>query len=516
MSEDNKALEILITTKAELSGAKALEESLQRQIGAAKALGKGDDVKRLTADLTSVRAAMGKATEGNSDLAKELEHGGEAAEEAGISHRELRKTLLDIGNVAAPGAGHALMELAGGPVGVALALVAVFELVKERLKETEEESDKLAEALNEPMNGGAETVEKAWGAAATAMGDYFAKMKTAGQDNDPEATQLKRIKELTDAEVDSAKKRVQAMADVQEAQLRTSGASELAIQLLHAQTERAIATLDQQRDHQNGVALLEKEQLDRLAKTQELYERVATAKKEFGEAKVKYDQDNALLQNAQDILAGKGKEGEALKKQQDDATKEYDEASTNVRNAKEAGLPEEYQEVFADKLREAQEKMERAARERERYQKVVRELGPEGNQIARDYEYKTAHSALDQAVAASEVNKTRLVQLPAEIDQAQKVESVKQQGNEFAGALKGGSQAISGDYAVNSEDYQAMILQFKESQKAGLELVKAAHEAAAAHSDALQGIQSALRSLQQANQWLINQINQAKDLGYNH
>jgi hypothetical protein len=61
MADDQKKLSIEITTHAELAGAQQLAESLEQSIGKAKALGKVDEVKKLSADLDMVRGSIGKA-----------------------------------------------------------------------------------------------------------------------------------------------------------------------------------------------------------------------------------------------------------------------------------------------------------------------------------------------------------------------------------------------------------------------------------------------------------------------
>ena len=173
MSADSKELSILITTKAELAGAQQLERSLEADIGKAKALGNLPEVERLSTQLTAVRGAMGRASEGSKELKKSMEEESEAAEFLHHNHRALHQTLDEIGNQAAPGAGRALGAMLMGPLGPAVALVSVVGLLKEKYDAWNESLLKAAEnAATADFAGGIEAARKAVEAGESALAGY--------------------------------------------------------------------------------------------------------------------------------------------------------------------------------------------------------------------------------------------------------------------------------------------------------------------------------------------------------
>lgn len=84
------------------------------------------------------RASLESVKSSTTELSKEVD-------KSVISQHELRKVMTEIGNSVAPGMGHALAELAFGPVGAALAIGSAFEMVRDRIKETNAEMDKMGE-----------------------------------------------------------------------------------------------------------------------------------------------------------------------------------------------------------------------------------------------------------------------------------------------------------------------------------------------------------------------------------
>ena len=470
------------------------------------------DVKAAQDLVTETAKAAGKAGEAHGEMGKGIKAAGEAAEESGISHRELRHTLLEIGNVAAPGAGRALSELAMGPIGAVLALVGAFEMLKRNLEEADKEADKLAEALEQPMDGGVASLETAWDNAAKRMGDYFAAMADAGRDKDPEATKLKQIKEITDAETASAKTIIQALAEVEEARLKNNGGSPEAIAALKLRTEEQLKALDQQRDHKNGVGLLQQEQTDDLAKTQGLYANTKKTSDLLKNAEWQHDHDEKLLAGAREVVSGKGELGEALKKKQEEAQKKLEAAQA---------LPNTRQEIVGGALfaievdnrgnkekaiTAAEEESNRVQLERARFQKVVKQLGPEGNETARQAKLKEAQDAAKNASELDQKNKARIVQLQAEIDQAQKVEGIKNEGDATGQLLKRGAGAISGDGAAMHQTIQAAMAELKANQKITNDLAAAAHAATLGHKEVATALTQVLNELRQAQATLARQI----------
>jgi hypothetical protein len=137
MADDQKVLEILLKTRAELAGAKQLEDSLERQIGAAKALGDVDGLKKLTPQLEAVRGSIKAATEGNTELAAAEKESSEAAEFLHHNHRQLHLLMHEMGGEAGH-LGGALLNAFRGPVGPALALGGIIALLKNKFDENAE------------------------------------------------------------------------------------------------------------------------------------------------------------------------------------------------------------------------------------------------------------------------------------------------------------------------------------------------------------------------------------------
>ena len=135
MSDDNKTLEILLTTKAELAGAQQLAAQLERQIGQAKALGK--DYSDLKKQLDQVNAATQNVAPELKHLAGGEEEASSAAELMHHNHRQLHMLLGELGARSVPGLTEALMGLSMGPVGAVVAIAAAFELWKYRIEAAE-------------------------------------------------------------------------------------------------------------------------------------------------------------------------------------------------------------------------------------------------------------------------------------------------------------------------------------------------------------------------------------------
>ena len=102
MSDENKELSFTISTKAELAGAAATAQSLEMQIGKAKALGK--DYSELSDQLKRVRTAMDEAD----PSAKTV---GETVEKTTGQSRAFHTVLGEL-NRLIPGLGHALHPVA--------------------------------------------------------------------------------------------------------------------------------------------------------------------------------------------------------------------------------------------------------------------------------------------------------------------------------------------------------------------------------------------------------------------
>jgi len=339
--------------------------------------------------------------------------------------------------VAAPGAGRALMELAMGPVGAGLALVAVYEMLKKSLEDDEAEMDKIAEAASKPETGGIKAVQDAWDSAAESLGKYYAKMSTAGEDNDPVATQIKRVKEMADAQTEASKKIVEALGQSTIARLRDSGASKEQIALAEANLKSQLAALDQQKEHATGSASLAEEQRARLAQNNKLKSDADAATEAAAAAKKKFTDDQEVLKHAREALAApdteKGSLAERLKNanaKMEDAQSIPDQTVTSgsfgavvtdnsaMKNKAIADAQDEIDKVNAEVAARKKEKAQLEASEKDRSK--AKEIADEDARRKQE---------------ASEKNQGRLRELPGEITQANNVEATKDHAQQVIDVL---------------------------------------------------------------------------------
>ncbi len=157
-------LEYKIKTSAELAGAEAAADSLERQIGKAKAL--KQDYSALETQLKTLRGSIEEyksATKSETDAADELKRANdqladsvhtvsrseaemaEQSEHATISHRGLHKIAGELNRVL-PGLGEVMMVAFNPVVASIVILVGVFSKLIESIKETNEEMAKMAAA----------------------------------------------------------------------------------------------------------------------------------------------------------------------------------------------------------------------------------------------------------------------------------------------------------------------------------------------------------------------------------
>ena len=383
-------------------------------------------------ELTDATKQTGAATQVVSD---ELKKSGETAIETGLSHHELKKVLLDIGNVAAPGAGRALMELAMGPVGVGLALVGVYEMLHRQLEADEEAADQLAEILSKPMNAGVEGVQKAWDEAAVSLGKYYAKLKTAGQDSDPIATEIKRIKEKTDAQIDGTKKIIEALGKEEVAAIRVRDAkagktkeqTENDVAAAQARTAAQLDILDTAKTKADGQGSLVDEQKKRAAQNARLQREAAEATEAARQASLKFENDQASLKSAQQALDPETPAGKALKKRSEDAAKKMEDAQSipdqTVTSSSFGAVVRDNSAMKQKAIADAQSEIDSAEKERQRYKKLADQLA--ASESVRETAFATAEEEKNTKQSASVKNQTRLRELPVEIKQSGEVEDIQ-------------------------------------------------------------------------------------------
>ncbi|MEI8288669.1 MAG: hypothetical protein WCH99_04305 [Verrucomicrobiota bacterium] len=126
-------LEYKIITTAELAGAEAAAEALERQIGKAKAL--KQDYSGLDAQLKTIRGSLDEHKKGLEDSSNATEGLNKHVEGSRMLFGELDRIV--------PGLGHAIHAAFSGPVGAAFGLAAVVYEVKHALDETSAALDEM-------------------------------------------------------------------------------------------------------------------------------------------------------------------------------------------------------------------------------------------------------------------------------------------------------------------------------------------------------------------------------------
>ena len=386
-----------------------------------------------------------------------------AAAESGISHRELRKVLTDIGNTAAPGAGRAMGELAMGPLGAALALLSAYELLKKSLDDDSEAADKLAEELAKPDTAGIKGVQEAWDTATKSYGEYLAKLKNAGADNDPIKTEIDRAKELTVAKLEAQKKIQEAMGDkagaayTQESIDKTKGSSGLIAE--QDQREKAQKVLEQKASEASVAQM----QADKKAKD-----------------------DAARLDKARAITDPNSDAGKALQKKIDEAGERVEQAKkmddvTTTTSPTGGVVVTDNTAAKAKAISDATNDQQAAQREYASQKKIKEDL--EASEIQRDKDKAEADQNASNTEAAATENKKRLTQLPGEIKQDSAKEDIEAHTTKVTEILNehGGQQNKTLQDLAKSAGYsQAAALATVERIIAGQDTLCRAHGRAGA------------------------------------
>ncbi len=200
---------------------------------------------------------------------------GKAAEESGLSHRELRRVLLDIGNVAAPGAGRSLMELAMDPVGAALALVGAYEAVRASIEAVDKQEEELNQKELEKHKANIEKFKAAWDNARQANLDYQRAVANAGEEKDPLAEQLKRIEAVSAAQTEANLRALEQQQKYTIEWMKTHGSTPAQIA---AQEEKNTATINDARNAAAGQSIAQiQADIDQRTKNQPALERASSA-----------------------------------------------------------------------------------------------------------------------------------------------------------------------------------------------------------------------------------------------
>ena len=478
------------------------------------------DTAGFTATTKAVDGLNSSTKEGASaheKLAQATKTAEHATEAAGIPHRELRKILLDVGNVAAPGAGRALMELGMGPIGVALALVGVFEMFKKTLEADEEEADKLGEILGQPFGiSGIEAVQKKWDDASAALGKYSAAYTAAGHDDDPEATALKRSKELIDTKIAALKKEVQAQAEVEQAAIRANGATnklskeeiERQVETAKGRTRQQLDNLDNLKDRATGSGALQQEQRERTTNDAGLQQAARHLLDIKSDTDTKFAADQAELKKQRELI-GLGEGGadnekfKAFQKQREDAESALADAKAMPDIVSGMGVGPDIDQTDAKRqaVQEAQDKVDSLARIAAAARQEVDRLARSEAQRSADKDL--ADKAAEDATAESSKNAGRLKQLPGEIAQAKRVEQEKGFGTV---ADQAGQTQVREIAAAHTQSMAEAVGALQAGYLSGQALLKASKEAAAAHSEQAGLLQTMLVKQRELNLAVQRQI----------
>jgi hypothetical protein len=429
MSDSEKSLDVTIRTHAELAGAQAFEASLERDIGKAKALGNVEELKKLQPQLETVRGSIAGAELAQKDLGTAMDKGAAAAEHSTISHRGLHMLLHEMGNITVPGLGRAIGALAFGPLGALIAIVSAFEAVKKSIEANEAEMDKLDEILSKPTTAGIEGIRTAWDEAQDALAKYYSAMQHVGEEKDPVAKEVKNIKELSDAQIEAAKKITEALGKQEVAGIRAQDAAagkskedtDKDVHAAEEKTRRAVESLDASKEAGN-IGLLQYEQERRLSDNAPLQKATIDANEKARQAQVQYQNDEAAKKAAQGLANPNSETGKVLNQQIETASAKVEHDAKWLNIAKKTFRPANLISADEKQLADSQSELARLTGLREKSKTLADKL--EKSQFARDEIKDNAEATAADTKSKSLTNQERLRQLPGEIDQAQKIEGI--------------------------------------------------------------------------------------------
>jgi hypothetical protein len=365
-------------------------------------------------DVVAANQLLAESRKGTEQMATAEKEATAATEHGLESKRELRRILFDVGNVVAPGAGRALMELAVGPIGAVLALTMAFEALRKKIEDTEKQADDLdAKEFTAHQNAIA-AVRQAWIDAGTELQKYDIAVAEAGQSKDPAADRLKRIQEVSAAETAAHLKRMEELDKEAIAYLRAHGASPKVI----AQTEEAQRRqMDAAKDAaaQRSIDQIKADIAER-QQTQPFYDASAAAAKDrSAAADARLKRANQDKQAGDDALSG-GVLDRKISAAQAVLDRKQADLKTAVAGMGPAGLSgagKEALDTMRDETAKAQQALDGAIAEKERAQ---RGLDAANAAIAQATQEKTAADAERARVeAAGRENSARITQEQNEV-----------------------------------------------------------------------------------------------------
>lgn len=229
MSDEQKSFEILISAKAQLSGALQMRKQLEEQIVQAKQLGQsyGDQEEQLK----NVNRQIELYKEAGVEATGEVEH-------LGASHHALHKIMHLIGHETAPELGHALGAAMMGPLGAVLAAGYAFEFLTSRIDAAIERVAKL-EGTN--FEAGITSLKN----FQTAMDEFHRAMEKAGKSPDPFKDKLDAQKAVLQDQIKAHKAILKAMEAEDLAAVKGDPDKESAVHKRYENLNRTVDTSEQ-------------------------------------------------------------------------------------------------------------------------------------------------------------------------------------------------------------------------------------------------------------------------------
>ncbi|MEI6194854.1 MAG: hypothetical protein WCS42_11045 [Verrucomicrobiota bacterium] len=331
-----------------------------------------------------------------------------------------RKVFTQLNHLV-PELGHVMHAAFIGPLGPIILVGIALAEVKNKLKEYNEELDKVTDAEIEAHKATIEELQTAWDNAKVSFGKYQAALAHAGEDNDPIKTAIAREKELEAARIEGSKKLIERLGKEEEAAIRRNAAvngedskqTEEKLRAAREATSNKLSGLDTAKPAAD-FALMQAEFARRQAQTGPLAAREAEAFKAAFEANEKFTTHQKDL-------------GDLRKKKDADVTSPTEALAMPKSASVKAPISGVYPPADPELIRSAEQDLAKATNEltlaRRREAQLAAGITPEAKA---KYD---ADTALEKARAATNENQNRKMTLPGEMQQAQAVAALKANPN---------------------------------------------------------------------------------------
>ena len=373
----------------------------------------------LRAKLDGLNEETGKVADSTSDASTEtensvdkMEDAAESSEKLGINHRSLHLALRAISSES-PIAGAALTVSMLGAVGAIYAVVELFRLAKEKLKEYNDELDAAGDAMEKPIGIGVEEIGKAWDVNKEKLAAYYAALNTAGQGSDKVEQEIKNIKARDEIEYQGKKKLLEVLEKI-EGQKRQ---------------QKTLDLLDDEHEsRKTGELVTEKLMLQRLQETEP--DNVKKLQDAATQASLAKENNDKQIENLRKSTAPVNGDDELKKlvitdprRQQDEAQKKLDAANKQIARAKEQGWTGSLLTGPEKNAQDAQLDLDTATLGLNRQKHLLAQAI--ARQQAVDTAAATTQKEADDAKSLSEKHANRLAELPDEITESQTQEQQK-------------------------------------------------------------------------------------------